>query len=307
MIRAAVFVAALGTGCNAASSSVAGADGPAAPIDARAGSADARAGSADAPAASADAPAASADAPAPRADAAASADAAAASPDGPASAPAAGAHVEADYGVGEDGSLAPLQTPAVVTAASGSTFVACIGRGHKDSFAALGPPTDGQGNVYGELDVVHPYAGFPESGTAAYAAPHAAGASALQISAANGRNSSGNADEITLFFVEVRRASAVHDVAWNQVEPSQPPTTVTSATVTTSGPATLVACWFGDASALSHIEPDASFTLLDQELEATSHVQGALAVRNVAAAGTYSVTWTATPAQNAQMWLIAVE
>lgn len=208
--------------------------------------------------------------------------------------------------MGEDGSLAPLETPAVA-AESGSTFIACVGRGHKDSFGALGPPTDGQGNVYGELEVVHAYAGFPESGTAAYAAPHAEGSSELRISAANGRNSSGNTDEITLFFVEVRRGSAVHDVVWNEVEPSQPPTTVTSATVSTSGPATLVACWFGDASALSHIEPDASFTLLDQQLEATSHVQGALAVRNVASAGTYSVTWTATPAQNAQMWLIAVE
>lgn len=286
MIRAAALVLALGTGCSSAGSSVASADGPAAPADAPAAGMDARPVTADARAASLDAPAGSADA--------------------PACARAGGAHVEASYGVGEDGTLAPLETPALATEA-GSTFIACVGRGHKDSFAALGPPTDGQGNVYGELDMVHPYAGFPESGTAAYAAPHAQGSSELRVSVANGRNSSGNTDEITLFFVEVRCGSAVGDVVWNEVEPSQPPTTVTSATVTTSGPATLVACWFGDASALDHIEPDASFTLVDQELEATSHVQGALAVRTVASAGTYSVTWTATPAQNAQMWLIAVE
>jgi hypothetical protein len=38
-----------------------------------------------------------------------------------------------------------------------------------------------------------------------------------------------------------------------------------------------------------------------------SFVQCAVAVENVTAAGTYDVTWKATPAQGAQLYLIAVQ
>jgi hypothetical protein len=36
-------------------------------------------------------------------------------------------------------------------------------------------------------------------------------------------------------------------------------------------------------------------------------VQCAVAAKNVTAAGTYNVTWTSTPVQGAQLWLIAVQ
>jgi hypothetical protein len=79
--------------------------------------------------------------------------------------------------------------------------------------------------------------------------------------------------------------------------------------VTTTGPATLVAFWWGDAGAegQKNATPGDGFTRVDAILDEGSLVQCAVAVRDVDAAGTYSVTWTATPLQGAQLWLVAVE
>jgi hypothetical protein len=41
--------------------------------------------------------------------------------------------------------------------------------------------------------------------------------------------------------------------------------------------------------------------------EIGSFVQCAVAVKNVITPGTYNVTWTSTPVQGAQLWLIAVQ
>jgi hypothetical protein len=47
--------------------------------------------------------------------------------------------------------------------------------------------------------------------------------------------------------------------------------------------------------------------LLDSELQSSDAVQASVATKDVSAAGTYSVTWSATPAQTAYMWLVAVQ
>ena len=43
------------------------------------------------------------------------------------------------------------------------------------------------------------------------------------------------------------------------------------------------------------------------EAQVEALVQGAVATRDVSAAGSYNVTWIATPLQGAQLWLIAVQ
>jgi hypothetical protein len=53
--------------------------------------------------------------------------------------------------------------------------------------------------------------------------------------------------------------------------------------------------------------PDNGFTVVDDLLEPGNLVQGAVAVKNVTVAGTYDVTWTSTPVQGAQLWLVAVQ
>ena len=83
----------------------------------------------------------------------------------------------------------------------------------------------------------------------------------------------------------------------------------TSASVTTTGPATLVAGWFGDdASAVrSNAVPNNGFSVIGKVDGAVETVQMFIATRDVSAAGTYNVSWTTTPRQGAQLYLVAVQ
>lgn len=139
------------------------------------------------------------------------------------------------------------------------------------------------------------------------------------------------AGEITVPFVEIRDASVLQDVAR-----SYPALTLlqrgvakvrrtlhrwapgsvsadghaTSGEVTTTGPATLIAVWWGDAN-IHHMEaiPGNGFTVIDRfvQLPPESGVQCVVAYRQVDAAGTYHVDWTTRPAQRAILWLFAFQ
>ena len=83
---------------------------------------------------------------------------------------------------------------------------------------------------------------------------------------------------------------------------------VTSGQVTTTGPALLVAYWWGDSVVAEQTAtPSAGFTVVHSLLVAQPIVQVAVAVKQVAAAGTYDVTWSATPNQGAITWLVALQ
>jgi len=85
---------------------------------------------------------------------------------------------------------------------------------------------------------------------------------------------------------------------------------MTAGKVRTEGPATLIAIWGGDSSELKHTAmPSDGFRVIDAYLNLgpTSGVQVAVAVKQVDRAGTYSVSWNATPEQGAACYLIAVE
>jgi hypothetical protein len=100
--------------------------------------------------------------------------------------------------------------------------------------------------------------------------------------------------------------SYVHAFEWNEVLAGSP---LTSKRVTTTGPATLIAFWWGDADVSQDktAVPNNGFVVIESVLTSGALVQGAIAVKNVAAAGTYDVAWTATPRQGAQLWLVAVQ
>ena len=190
-----------------------------------------------------------------------------------------------------------LETPALSTFAAGSTIVVGVGRGDNRFFAA---PTDNMGNGdYPQLGIDRPYTLWPGSGTALYALQDAAGGDGHVISTTKPID-----DEVTMAVVEVY-GNQVEDFVWNEVLSGQP---LTSGSVTTSGPATLVAYWWGDADMAGEktAVPDGGFTVIESILESGALVQCALAVAHVDAAGTYNVTWTATPQQGAQMWLVAI-
>ena len=219
--------------------------------------------------------------------------------------PGLGAHSLSFYPLNSS-NASSISTPAMTTQPSGSTIVVSVGRGDNTLFAL---PTDNKGNApYRQQGTMHPYDPlYLESGTALYAFTSAKGGSDFKVSTTTGVNSKSQNDEITLAAVEVIEGTRIQQFEWNEL--SNPP--LTSNSVTTTGPATLIAFWWGDGfpdTAPQTATPDNGFTLVDtnaQELH--SFVQCAVAVKNVTGAGTYNVTWTATPEQGAQMWLIAVQ
>jgi hypothetical protein len=192
-----------------------------------------------------------------------------------------------------------VATPVMSTRGSGSTIIVSTGRG--DGSAQV-LPTDNQGNApYVQLGSSHAYTMWPGSGTALYAFAGASGGPDHVVSAATAYD-----DEVTLAAVEVIDGTTIADHQWNEVLVGN---AITSRSVTTTGPSTLVAFWWGDANADDDktAVPDGGFVVVDSILEAGSLVQCAVAVKEVTAAGTYNVTWTATPAQGAQLWLVAVQ
>ncbi|SCK07058.1 hypothetical protein VAR608DRAFT_0117 [Variovorax sp. HW608] len=212
-------------------------------------------------------------------------------------APALGAH-----GLGFNRlntSAAALSVSGLATGASGSSLLVCIGRGNQ---AAAATPTDNAGNVFVQLDSTHTYTLYPSSGTALFACEKARGLASHTVAAAK----PDPLDEVTLTVVEVTGGGRVRDLKWREVLSGQP---LTSASVTTTGAALLVAWWWGDAGVDGDKTalPDSGFTVIDSVLAAGALVQCAVAVKQVAAAGTYNLTWTSTPQQGAQLWLAAVQ
>lgn len=210
-----------------------------------------------------------------------------------------GAHQLVYYGlhVNENDSIA---TDAMATQ-PGSLMLASVGRGDITAFA---PPTGNQNaGAYDRVDGPHNYEHYQNSGTALYQKASATTGAGYTLTVSNKPS-----DEITMAVVEILGGGTVRSV-WNQVVQPQKPIPVTSKSITTSGPATLVAFWWGDAPEPQNktAVPNNGFTVIDSILKEGALVQCAVAVKEVAAAGTYDVTWTATPVQGAQLYLLAIE
>jgi hypothetical protein len=197
-----------------------------------------------------------------------------------------------------NGGLSTLSTPALATKATGSTIVVSVGRG---AFSAFALPTDNKGNAPYMPQGAHTYTRYPDSGTALYTFANAQGGAGHVVSA-----STPPSDEITLAAVEVT-GTRVQQVEWSEVLVANLP--LTSKKVTTTGPATLVAFWWGDAGVDSNktAVPNNGFVVIDSVLASGALVQSAVAVKQVTAPGSYDVTWTSTPAQGAQLWIVAIQ
>jgi hypothetical protein len=187
----------------------------------------------------------------------------------------------------------------MVTRSTSSTLLVSVGRGVARNHSN---PTDNKGNVFTQVGVTHNYTQWPDSGTALYQCDRSTGGNAHVVSVAKPNPE----HETTLSVVEVVNGGRVQDVQWSEVLSGSP---LTSPSVTTTGPALLVAWWWGDAGVFANktATPDNGFSVIDAVLLEGPLVQCAVAVRQVSAAGSYRVTWAATPQQGAQLWIAAVQ
>jgi hypothetical protein len=193
-----------------------------------------------------------------------------------------------------------ISTPPMNTQPAGSTTIVGIGRGVGSAFTAQErTPTDNKGNSpYMIEGSEEHWSLYPQSSAATYAFSNMAGGSGQVIS-----TMAPATDEITVMAVEITNATKVSSVF---VEQRSAP--LTSMSITTSGPAALIAYWWGDNDAdMRTAIPDGDFQVLDSILTQGELVEGAVAAKIVNTAGTYDVTWTATPPQGALLWLVAVE
>lgn len=202
----------------------------------------------------------------------------------------------------EDGHGAnPAVTSPINTQASGSSFLVFHG-GHASNTRE---PTDNKGNAWTPLAAPVVYNGYDGAyDIKAYRAMSGHGGNGHTVSIVKNGSSAG---ELTLPFIEIRGATTIQAMAQNYPEANSQ---VTSGDVTTSGPATLIALWWGDGFFLHQTAvPDSGFSVIESflDLPPDSAVQCAVAYRQVAAAGTYHVTWTQAPQQGAVLYLIALQ
>jgi hypothetical protein len=160
---------------------------------------------------------------------------------------------------------------------------------------------DNKTNSFKLIGSLHDYSPlYPGSGEALYSVSSAVGGGGYRATAPMPEGG----DEITLAVIEVKDGGIIQDAQFNKV--LSPPHT--SLSVTTTGPATLVAIWAGDSGGASvNAAPNNGFVTIDSQLLSSCEVEVVVATKDVASAGAYNVTWTATPSQGAHLWLVAVE
>jgi hypothetical protein len=196
----------------------------------------------------------------------------------------------------------PVVTDPVTTQPQGSSLIVFNG-GYLTNASA---PQDSYGNRWKQLGQDVPFGnGYGDRfNVKAYLVLDAKGGPDHTVRFAKNGNAAG---EISVPFVEIRHAGVLQDVAQNYAPTGL---RMTSGNVTTTGPATLVAVWWGDGGVKRMTAvPDNGFAVIDSYLKLpdNSGVQCAVAVRQVAAAGTYNVSWAGAPAQGAILWLLAFQ
>lgn len=237
--------------------------------------------------------------------------------------PELGAHTLLVQTEGEGTSTA-VSAP-IATQASGSSLLVLV------SSYASNPdaPTDSYANTWKQIGDRVVYRGYDGRFDArAYVALAAKGGAGHTVSVVKPGQAAG---EISAPFIEIKDAGQLQAVtqtypapgmvkkvtnklerAWQTIAgaPDDSSAALVSGTVTTTGPATLVAVWWGDGRARTMTAvPHDGFKLIDKflDLPPPGGVQCAVATRQVTAAGTYHVTWTGTPAQGAILWLFAFQ
>ena len=219
----------------------------------------------------------------------------------------------------------PAVTQPVTTEQSGSTLL--VLNGGFVSNAAV--PTDSYARRWTQVGTADVYDGYEgRFDVKAYVSLAGQGGVAHTVSI----DKKGEPNrEITVPFIEIRHAGVLQDFSqsyprpdlggrivskasrtWRRLVSAEPVSSfnLTSGEVTTTGPAVLIAVWWGDGNVRDmRAVPDNGFKVIDSflRLPPESGVQCAVAYRQVDHAGIYHVTWTGSPRQRAILWLFAFQ
>ena len=195
----------------------------------------------------------------------------------------------------------PATTSPIDTQTSGSSLIVLNG-GYASNATS---PVDNYANHWKQVGSSVAYQnGYEAFNVTAYMALSAKGGARHTVSMVKSANASG---EISLPFVEIKHAGVLQGVAQNYAAPGL---VLKSHSVTTTGPATLIAVWWGDGGVKRMTgRPNNGFSVIDSYLMLpdNSGVQCAVASRQVAQAGTYDVSWIGSPIQGAILWLFAFQ
>jgi hypothetical protein len=216
---------------------------------------------------------------------------------GGATAPSTGVHALAQQSIFVDHDF--VTTAPVNTQSAGSSLVIAVGRGI-GSLLVPSAISDNKGNTPFVQQAKLSYTDYPNSSAAFYTFLNASGGLGHTFSLGNQR-----LDEGTIAAVEVRNGLVLQDVHAAKM----PAGNLVSPTVTTTGPATIVAfAWGGGGNGWSSVGVNNGFAVLDSWGASDGvSVQAASASRDVAAAGTYSVTWALNPPQEAILFIAAIQ
>lgn len=206
----------------------------------------------------------------------------------------------------------------LTTQASGSIVVLASGGNSADVTQTW---TDNKGNTIRKLAAVQDYPDFSGYGTQVGVIDHPMTGGSSHAFTFPVQDE----DENTSFAVEVVGGGRIKHLHVNDANAGAG-TTLGIGPITTDGPAVLIALWWGSSPVNPPFSgsggpggggigtpftavPDSGFTVLDENMNnfESGEVQAACAAKVVEVAGSYSVTWTHSPAQGAQLWLVAVE
>ena len=198
--------------------------------------------------------------------------------------------------------VSPVVTDPITTQPRDSSLIVFNG-GYLSNASA---PKDSYGNRWKQLGNAVPFGnGYGDRfNVKAYVVLDAKGGPDHTIHFVKDGNAEG---EISIPFIEIRHAGVLQDVSQNYAPTGL---RLTSGNVTTTGPATLIAVWWGDGGVKRMTAvPNNGFAVIDSYLMLpdNSGVQCAVAYKQVAAAGTYNVSWAGAPAQGAILWLLAFQ
>lgn len=204
-----------------------------------------------------------------------------------------------------DGSGTSPSTANLNTQASGSALVvAAFG-----NLTDIAVPADSKGNTIPQVETSGYYGGqWAPYGLNLHALADVDGGSGHNVSLTK---TSSPAAESTIIAVEILNGRVVKDTSIVNRQGAGAGVPYTSGSVTTDGPAILIAVWGGDGGlglTSQEANPEAGFTTIESLfLPATAYIQAAVAWKYVEAAGTYTCDWTPVENQGAILALVAIQ